>query len=118
MTRFFLPKTTAHLCVADLHRGDGVAWGGSEMHVRGCDCDECCPGVPAVATRVTTDPRRLFPRLMRRDDRDAGLEAQRKYYDANRAKEQARSREAMRALYWARSAGRAVSAEGARRDSR
>lgn len=22
------------------------------MHVRGCDCAECCPGTPAEATRV------------------------------------------------------------------
>lgn len=24
----------------------------SDLHLRGCVCDDCCPGVPAQATRV------------------------------------------------------------------
>jgi hypothetical protein len=56
-------------------------------------------GFPAEPTSVRQDLTRVGPRVMRRDDRDAGLEAQRKYTEANRDKERARSREAMRALY-------------------
>lgn len=70
----------------------------SDLHCRGCDCLDCCPGFPAQATRVYADKSRIGPRLLRREDREAGLEAQRKYYWQNLAKERERSRKAMAAM--------------------
>lgn len=41
---------------ADSHRDLHADWGSSDMHIRGCLCDECCPGTKARATRVYSAP--------------------------------------------------------------
>ena len=69
MTRFFLAENTEPPSGAASHRDLHAGWGGSDLHIRGCDCLDCCPGSKAVATRVYTDPSAWLKEQWRRNAR-------------------------------------------------
>lgn len=42
----------------------------SDLHVRGCDCDDCCPGTKATATRVYSTRAVLHSAPLTAQDRE------------------------------------------------
>lgn len=81
MTRFFLSQTTDCPSGAASHRDLHAEWGSSDMHLRGCDCDECCPGTKAQATRVYVPESQapFLPAPMRAKKRQGALDRHTRY---------------------------------------
>lgn len=57
----------------------------SDLHCRGCDCDDCCPGFPATATPVHHDTRRIGPLALSAEQRAYNREKQLKWQQQQRS---------------------------------